>query len=93
MAFVPCEWYFEHILGDSCNNDCENCYGNKDVRINDFQVVGESVLHKTLVNKGSLWVCKFENDDHLLLEDVNGKQLTISRKLYNKNFRDYIIEN
>ena len=20
MTFVPCEWYYEHILGDNCNN-------------------------------------------------------------------------
>ena len=94
MTFVPCEWYYEHILGDNCNNDCNNCFGDKDIRIcvNDFQVVEESVLHKKIINKGSLWACKFENDDHLVLENVNGKELIISRKLYDKNFKDYIIE-
>lgn len=94
MAFVPCEWYYEHILGDTCNNDCDNCFGGKDIRIcvNTFQVIGESVLHKTLINKDSLWACKFENNDHLVLEDENGKELSISRKSYDKNFKDYIIE-
>jgi hypothetical protein len=94
MTFVPCEWYYEHILGDNCNNDCNNCFGDKDIRIcvNDFQVVEESVLHKKIINKGSLWACKFENDTHLVLENVNGKELIISRKLYDKNFKDYIIE-
>ena len=92
MAFVTCEQYYEHILRDNCNNDCSNCFGNKDIRIcvNDLQVIGESVLHKKIINKGSLWVCKFENNEHLVLEDVNGKELTISRRLYDKNFKDYI---
>lgn len=94
MTFVPCEWCYEHILGDNCNNDCNNCLGDKDIRIcvNDFQVIGESVLHKKIINKGSLWVCKFENDNHLVLENVNRKDLIISRELYDKNFQDYIIE-
>lgn len=33
MVFVPCEWYYEHVLGDSCDNNCDTCFGNKDVRI------------------------------------------------------------
>lgn len=91
MAFVPCDWYYENILGDNCNNNCENCFVGKDIRIcvNDFYVVGESVLHKELINKDSLWACKFENSDHVVLVDENGTHLTISRKLYNKNFKDY----
>lgn len=47
---------------------------------------------KKIINKGSLWACKFENDNHLVLENVKGKELIISRKLYDKNFKDYIIE-
>lgn len=37
--FVPCEWYYEYILGDNCNNQCEKCFGNKDIRIctKDFE--------------------------------------------------------
>lgn len=31
--FMPCEWYYEYILGDNCNNQCEKCFGNKDIRI------------------------------------------------------------
>lgn len=94
MAFVSCEWYCENILGDSCSNNCDDCFGGKDIRIcvNDFEVVGESVLHTELINKDSLWACKFENDDHLVLEDENGTHLTISRRLYNKNFKDYRVE-
>lgn len=91
MAFVPCKWYCENILGDNCNNNCDNCFGRKDIRIcvNDFHVVGESVLHQELISKDSLWACKFENNDHVVLEDENGTQLNISRKLYDKNFKDY----
>ena len=33
MAFVPCEWFYEHMLGDNCNNKCNECFGDKDVRI------------------------------------------------------------
>lgn len=38
--FVPCEWYYEYILGDNCNNQCEKCFGNKDIRIctKDFEL-------------------------------------------------------
>ena len=48
MTFVPCEWYYEHILGDNCNNDCNNCFGDKDIRIcvNYFHDGLECVLHK-----------------------------------------------
>lgn len=94
MAFVPCDWYYENILGDNCNNNCENCFGGKDIRIcvNDFYVIGKSVLHQILISKDSLWACKFENGDHVVLEDENGMQLTISRKLYDKNFKDYKVE-
>lgn len=94
MAFVPCEWYYEYILGDSCSNNCDECLGGKDIRmcVSDFEVVGESVLHTELITKGSLWACKFENDDHIVLEGENGTQLNISRRLYNKNFKDFSVE-
>lgn len=32
MALVPCDWVYE-MLGDNCNNRCNNCFGDKDVRI------------------------------------------------------------
>lgn len=90
MAFIPCDEYYEYILGDNCDNDCAHCLGNKDIRIciHDFQIVGESVLHTKKVDKNTAWACKFESDDHLILDDLYGNELYISKKLYDKNFGD-----
>lgn len=28
---IPCDEYYEHVLGDSCDNDCEYCYADKEL--------------------------------------------------------------
>ncbi|MFR2765488.1 MAG: hypothetical protein ACLTF6_01750 [Clostridium sp.] len=93
MAFVSCEWYYEHMLGDSCDNNCDTCFGNKDVRVcvDDFDVPGETLFDRVMISKGSWWFCRFENDDHLLLDNCKGKGLRISKKSYDKHFKDFII--
>lgn len=87
--FVPCEWYYECILGDNCNNQCEKCFGNKDIRIctKDFELRKDNSLDKFMVKKGSWWICKFENEDHILLWDGGDVELTIST--VNQHYKDF----
>ena len=91
MAYVPCEWYYENILGDSCNNKCDECFGDKDIRIckGDFEVVGE-MLEKITIKKGSWWSLIFINDDHVLLDGLDGHQLRLKRYLFDSNFQSFI---
>lgn len=90
--FVPCEWYYEYILGDNCNNQCEKCFGNKDIRIctKDFELRKNNSLDKFIVKKGSWWVCKFENEEHILLWDGGNIELTLSTAHpHHKDFENF----
>lgn len=96
MANVPCEWYYENMLGDNCNNDCSKCFGNKDVWIckEDFEVTGNYedtgvLLGKVTIKKGSWWALKFMNLDHVLLSDLKGRNLYMRRDLFDSRFKDY----
>lgn len=91
MAYVPCEWYYENILGDNCNNKCDECFGNKDVRIckRDFEVVGE-MLEKITIKNDSWWSLIFINDDHVLLDGLDGHHLRLKRDLFDSNFENFI---
>lgn len=92
MAYVPCDWYYENVLGDSCNNKCEKCFGGKDIRvcINDFEVIGETIFDKVLIEKGSWWECRFENDKRVLLMGCNDHELRLCKESYDKNFKHFI---
>lgn len=92
MAYVPCDWYYENVLGDNCNGQCEKCFGDKDIRIciQNFNVVGETILDEVVIKKGSWWECRFENDDHVLLICYDDYELRLSRGLYDKNFKHFI---
>lgn len=92
MAYVPCDWFYENVLGDSCNGKCEDCFGDKDIRIciQDFEVVGETILDKVIIEKGSWWECRFENEDHVLLFGCDNHELRLCRELYDKNFKHFI---
>lgn len=89
MAFVPCEWFYEYMLGDNCDNKCDECFGDKDVRIckEDFKVVGVSMI---TIEKGSWWAVAFMNDDHVLLDSLDGHQLTLKRDLFNLYFENFV---
>ena len=52
MANVPCEWYYENILGGSCNNKCNECFGDKDIYIckSSFEVPGD-MLQMDVIEK------------------------------------------
>lgn len=92
MAYVPCDWYYENVLGDSCNGKCEECFGDKDIRvcIQDFEVVGETILDKVVIKEGSWWECRFENKDRVVLSGYNNHELILCREWYDKNFRHFI---
>lgn len=40
-----------------------------------------------MVKKGSWWICKFENEDHILLWDGGDVELTIST--VNQHYKDF----
>lgn len=90
MGYVPCEWYYEHILGDNCNNKCYECFGDKDVRIckEDFEVEGE-MLNMITIKKGSWWSVVFMNHDHVLLDNFEGGQLRLKRDLFDQYFENF----
>lgn len=91
MAFIPCDWFYEYELGDNCNNKCDECFGDKDVRIckKDFEVAGE-MLEKIIIKKGSWWSLIFINDDHVLLDSLDGHQLTLKRDLFDLYFENFV---
>lgn len=93
MAFVPCEWFYEHMLSDNCNNKCNECFGDKDVRIckEDFEVVGE-MLEIITIKKGSWWSLIFVNDDHALLDALDGHELRLKRDLFDLYFENFFYE-
>jgi hypothetical protein len=93
MAFVPCEWFYEYMLGDNCDNKCNECFGDKDVRIckEDFEVVGE-MLAVITIEKGSWWSVVFMNYDHVLLDGLDGHQLRLKRDLFERYFENFVYD-
>ena len=91
MAYVPCEWFYEYMLGDNCDNKCDKCFGDKDVRVckENFEVVGE-MLETTTIKKGSWWSLIFINDDHVLLDGLDGYQLRLKRDLFDRYFENFV---
>lgn len=91
MAYVPCEWYYENILGDSCNNECDECFGDKDIYIckSSFEVIGD-MLEIVLIEKDSWWELKFINNDHVLLCGTNNHELRLKRDFFDQHFKSFI---
>ena len=91
MGYVPCEWYYENILGDSCNNKCNECFGDSDIYIckSSFEVTGD-MLETVLIEEDSWWSLIFINNDHALLDGLDGYQLTLKRDLFDLYFESFI---
>lgn len=91
MGYVSCTWYYEHMLGDNCNNKCEECFGDRDIYIckKDFEVVGD-LLEIITIKKDSWWELKFLNHDHALLSDLTGRDLYIKRNIFDMDFESFI---
>lgn len=90
---IPCEIYYEKYLGDCCNNDCDNCFGDKDVYecTEDFEVTGETILDKAKIEKGDWFWAHFINDDHVLLRNGTDHWLRLQRKYFDKYFTSEFI--
>ena len=92
MAYVPCAWYYENILGDNCDNKCYNCLGDKDVYICkvDFKAVGD-FLEEITIEKDSLWELVFINDDHVSLYASDGiHKLYLDPDFFDSHFESFI---
>lgn len=91
--YIPCEIYYEKYLGDWCDNNCEHCFGDKEVYkcIQDFEVCGESIIHKVRINKGQWFWIHTENNTHVGLRDYSDKELWISKELFKKYFTDRFV--
>jgi len=91
MAFVPCEWYYENMLGDSCDNNCDECFGDKNIYIckASFEVTGD-MLEMVSIEQNSWWELKFMNNDHVLLYGTNNHELRIKRNLFDSHFESFI---
>lgn len=48
------------------------------------------MLEKITIKKGSWWSLVFINNDHVLLDDLAGQQLTLKRDLFDSYFESYI---
>jgi len=90
MANVPCEWYYENILGGSCNNKCNECFGDKDIYIckSSFEVPGD-MLQMDVIEKNSWWELIFINNDHVLL-GADNRRLRLKRDFFDSNFESFI---
>lgn len=86
--FMSCETYYEQYLGDYCDKECEQCFGNKWIYIciEDFFVSGETVLDEVKVKRGDWFWETFSNDNHVGLECGDGKVLRITHEMLNKYF-------
>lgn len=91
MRYVTCEWYYEHVLGDSCDNRCDECFGDKDIYVckSSFEVVVDT-LEKVAIKRGSRRELKFINNDHVLLYGTNNHELRLKRDLFDSNFKSFI---
>jgi len=94
MAYVPCEWYYENILGDSCNNKCDECFGDKNIYVckSSFEVTGD-MLATVVIEKDSWWELKFINNDHVLLCGADNHELRLKRDFFDSNFESFIYNN
>ena len=90
MGYVHCEWYYEHILGDTCNNKCNECFGDKDIYVckSSFEVTGDK-LEMVLIEEDSWWHLGFINNEHVLLYDTNNYELRLKRDLFDSHFESY----
>ena len=56
--FVSCEEWYEKYLGDSCNHDCENCYGDKNhvFAKDEIIIVGDMLVEHTIKKGERFWI-------------------------------------
>ena len=88
--YLSCEEYYEKYLGDNCNNNCEYCYGRKEIYIckKEFEVCGESVIHKIKIEKDDWYWILSENEKRVTLICDDKNRLVLTRELFEKYFKN-----
>lgn len=90
MFYMDCEEYYTDYLGDNCDKRCEECCGKKEIYVakEDFEVMGESILHTVLIEKGSWYWIKHDNpkDGRKLLVGRDGSRLHMTKEMFEKRF-------
>ena len=86
--YITCEEYYENYLGDWCNNKCEDCFADKEIYIckENFEVTGNTLLDKVVIEKGSWWWKVYENKTHVALTCDGKHRLHIIREIFEKHF-------
>lgn len=87
--YMSCETYYEHYLGDNCDNKCDRCFGDKEIYIctQDFKVSGETILDEVTIKKGEWFWIHFINEDHVILKDPTGNFLRLNdMEIFKNNF-------
>ena len=91
MAYVPCEWYYENILGDSCNNKCDECFGDKNIYIckSSFETTGD-MSEMVVIEEGSWWELIFINNDYVWFCGADNHELRLKRDFFDSHFESFI---
>ena len=81
--------YYEKYLGDNCDNKCDKCFADKDIYVvqEDFEVIGESVIHKVQIKKDSWYWIRYRNPTHVCLTQGTDRDLLITHELFERYFR------
>jgi len=90
MGYVPCEWYYENILGDSCDMKCDECFGDKNIYVCKSSFETGDAPEMITIKKGSWWELKFMNYDHVLLSGIDNHELILERDFFYSNFESFI---
>ena len=90
---IPCEIYYEKYLGDWCDNNCEHCFGDKEVYecIEDFEICGDSILDTVKIEKGEWFWIGGKNRTHVRLLNGTNHELWLMNELFEKYFTDKFI--
>lgn len=92
MAYVPCEWYYEHVLGDSCNNNCDECFGDRNIYVckSSFEVLGDK-LEPILIEENSWWeLVLINDDDYAWLRGADNRELMLKQDFFDSHFESFI---
>lgn len=87
---IPCDEYYEHVLGDSCDNDCEYCYADKELVFakKAFDLPHfDCILDTTHIKKGTGFFIWSENAKKVILSaGQKGHFLTFQRPYFEELF-------
>lgn len=86
--WMSCETYYEKYLGDWCSNNCEKCFGDKEIYIckKDFTVSGKTILDRIKIEEGEWFWIHSNTKDRVVLANGSKHFLHLSRKTFEKYF-------